>query len=105
MQEAAQYVQQHKARGSTRGGLLRGAGRSLWTGMGLALLLALASVPASRSQNSGSNGGTNGNGGQSISRPPYGTRQGGIGPSSDEEFDPVMAERRIRALNTERQKL
>jgi hypothetical protein len=69
----------------------------------LVLLLALAAIPASRSQNSGSNGGSNGNGGQSGVHGPFAGRIGAAPP--EEDFDPIMAERRIRALNMERQKL
>jgi hypothetical protein len=70
--------------------------------MGLAVLLALACglvcAPAGRSQ---SPGGSNGGQGQGM---------GGLHPHTDlsplssEDADPAMVERRIRALNIERQK-
>jgi hypothetical protein len=105
MHEAIQQVRQVEAHRATRDGVPLFRSPALRLGLGLALLLAFATVPAGRSQNSGSNGGSNGNGGQSISRSPF-SRQGGLGPASNEnDLDPVMAERRIRALNMERQKL
>jgi hypothetical protein len=104
MQEAIQHVGQKGTQRATNGVVQLRRGRSLRTGLGLALFLALAIIPAGRSQNSGSGGGSNGNGSQSISRTPY-PRQGVGSMSNEDDIDPLLMERRIRALNTERQKL
>ena len=63
---------------------------------GVALVLVLTCVPAGRSQ-SGSGGG------QNSVRPPFSTRQD-IGTMTSDDYDPMMTERRLRALNAERQK-
>ncbi len=105
MQSANSPVQEYEANHRNRGGLLpasAGAAAGRW---GRALLLALAILPTGRSQSSGSNGGSSGNAGQSSARGPFSARQGITSMSGEEDFDPIMAERRIRALNTERQKL
>jgi hypothetical protein len=102
MQSANSPVQEYEANHRNRGGV---PGQRRRAGLGSALLLALAILPTGRSQSSGSNGGSSGNAGQSSARGPFSARQGITSMSGEEDFDPIMAERRIRALNTERQKL
>ena len=75
-----------------RSGLSRRAGQVLRTGLRLALLLALALGPACRSQS-----GT----GQPGTRQQFPLRPG-FETSGD--FDPSMTEKRVLALNVERQK-
>jgi len=74
----------------------RRGSQSLRTGLKLALLLLLASGPPSRSQ-SGFGAGM----GQSSQRQQFPGHQE-MGPPDD--YDPTMAEKRLRALNIERQK-
>jgi hypothetical protein len=99
----------------TSGGVKRGVGRAsraIHAGLTLALLLAINGIAAGQSQSpSGSMGGQSGSmGGVSGAQNSGSTRTGfghtGFGSLSndDDGFDPVMAERRIRALNAERQK-
>ena len=74
----------------------RRTGHFLRTGLKLAILLALACGPACRSQ-SGS--------GSSVGQsPPYQQFPGRPGFNSSGDYDPVMAEKRLLALNIERQK-
>jgi hypothetical protein len=82
------------------------AARALCRGLAVALLVLLACTVAGRSQStSGSNGGSSGSGQGSIGLPRSGFGHQGMGPlSNDDDFDLVMVERRIRALNAERQK-
>ena len=70
--------------------------RSLRTGLKLAILLALVCGPAGRSQ-SGSGSGM----GQSPMRQQF---PGHPGFDSSGDYDPVLAEKRLLALNIERQK-
>ena len=79
--------------------ILRGrASRALQAVLGLALLVALSCSPAGRSQSPG--GYPIGPGGNR----PYAPGRQGSGVDEPGDFDPVMAERRVRALNVERQK-
>ena len=73
--------------------------KSLRTGLKLALLVALACCPASHSRlGSGSGMGQSSRGQQVPGRQD-------MGPLDDpDNYDVVMAEKRLRALNTERQK-
>jgi len=68
----------------------------LCAGLGLAVLLALVFGLTGRSQTSGSNGGQ----GQGNMRPHFPQ----LDSSSDVDVDSVTAQRRMRALNIERQK-
>lgn len=71
--------------------------RDLCTGFGLVLLFALASVPAGRSQTPGQNAGA-----PDSMRPYY---PGSHTPMDNNDgYDTVAAERRLKALNIERQK-
>ena len=68
----------------------------------IVILVALSSVVAGRAQSSpGTNGGSNSN--QGVPRPQLG-QQASNPFSNDEGYDLVIAERRLRALNSERQK-
>jgi len=108
MQSGAKPIAISKAWGALPQDNYRRAARSLCRYWAIALLVGLAFGSAGYSQTStGSNGGSgNGQGagaGTGVSRPGFGRQ--GIGPfSNDDDYDPVMAERRMRALNTERQK-
>ena len=77
-------------------GWLWRAGQSLRTGLRLVILLALACGPAGRSQ-VGSGAGM----GQPSVRQQFPGRQD---MSSPDDYETVMAEKRLRALNAERQK-
>ncbi len=78
-------------------------GLRLLTGLGgailLALLCALGSGSAGRAQSNG--GGGSSGGGQG--HPSYSSHPD-LNPLSEDDQDPMMAERRIRALNIQRQK-
>ena len=74
---------------------------SLCASMGLAVLLALAFASAVRSQSSGGSNGGQGQGQGSMH--PF-SQHSDLGPPSPEDADPAMMERRMRALNNERQK-
>ncbi len=94
MQSFAQNFTMHEAGCESQNGWSRRAGQPLRTGLRLALLLALACGPAGRSQSVPGAA-------QSTTRPPF------YGPqdmSSPVDYDPIMAEKRLRALNIERQK-
>ncbi len=67
--------------------------------LGLSLALALTSPPAVFSQSQGPPPGV----GQSAMRPGFPSQQG-LDPIAPADYDPVMMERRLRALNMERQK-
>jgi hypothetical protein len=69
--------------------------------MGLAVLLVLVCDLTSRAQFSGSNGGQGQSQGNMHS--PYSSRQD-LSTLSLDDLDPMVAQRRIRALNIERQK-
>lgn len=103
-------VNQLKANRAARGSSALNLSRSLLVAVSLAVLLALASMPPGRSQSSGSNGGSNGvqnggNGAQSTSSSGYPGHGGFTRIPGDDDYDPMMSQRRIRALNTVRQKL
>jgi hypothetical protein len=66
--------------------------------LGVAFVLALTSVRAGLSQSGAGMGG-----GQSSMGPPF-TPRSGMGSLSTDTYDPVMMERRLKALNIERQK-
>jgi hypothetical protein len=89
-------------------GLTRLATLALHAGLVAALAFGLTAIGHSQSQ-SGSNGGAGGTGSQGgvgTMGGGHGFGHPGAGPFSngDDDVDPVMAERRMRALNTERQK-
>lgn len=70
-------------------------------GLVLALVIGLACGIAGRSQQTGNNNTMNPN--QTLSRGGFGHPN--LSPlQSDEDYDPMLTERRMRALNTERQK-
>lgn len=69
--------------------------RSLWAGLGLGLVIALAPAPAGRSQTQGQIGPQGG-------QHPYSPGRADADTSSD--YDPIMMERRMNALNLARQK-
>jgi len=71
----------------------------LCAGLGLAILLALVFGLTGRTQSSGSNGGQ----GQ-VNNRSYSPRTDLSTLSTDNDLDPVMAERRMLALNSLRQK-
>jgi len=71
---------------------------SLCASMGLAVLLALAFALPGYSQSSGGS-----YGGQGQGTHPF-AQHTDLSPSSPEDADPAMMERRMRALNNERQK-
>jgi hypothetical protein len=84
--------------------------RVCFFGAGLALAVTLYLGSAAQAQSSTPPGQGNGNGGmQGIDS--AGSGRGGFGrtnmgtlPNDNDDYDPMMAERRIRALNIERQK-
>jgi hypothetical protein len=91
----------HEAGSTFRGGWFRRAGRSLRAALGPALLFALACGPAARSQSPPESNRTV-PAWQPV--PSYQQRQY-IGPSIPvDDSDPILAERRLLALNIERQK-
>jgi len=69
--------------------------RSFWAGLGLTLVFVLAPAPAGRSQTQGQIGPQGG-------QHPYYPGRGGGDASSD--YDPIMMEKRMNALNLARQK-
>ncbi|MGB7266405.1 MAG: hypothetical protein WBC92_12890, partial [Terracidiphilus sp.] len=69
-----------------------------WLCAAVCAVLVLASVRAGNSQSSNGNGS-----GQSTMHPPFSPRAD-MGTDSGVDYDPVMMERRMRALNIERQK-
>jgi hypothetical protein len=73
---------------------------------GLPLAIALAACCAAQAQNSSQQGAGNGSSGMpgSATRSGFGRPNMGTLPGDDDNYDPVMAERRLRALNIERQK-
>lgn len=79
------------ARTIRNGGLGR-AGRALSAGLGLALLVLLACVPAGRSQE--------------YPPRPIMTRPDSVStdPAAADDYDPISTERRMNALNIQRQK-
>ncbi len=88
----------HKARRGFNVCWVRGINLQLCLASGFALVLAFVCAPRSHSQTgSGQNGGQG-----SI----HGTFSGRVdmGPLAGDDYDPVMMERRLRALNMERQK-
>jgi len=91
----------HETRRLFRNAAFHPACLRLCASMGLAVLLALVCALPARSQSSGgSNGGQGqGQGGMRSHIP-----QADLSSSADADLDPAMLERRIRALNNERQK-
>jgi hypothetical protein len=97
MQSFAQNFTMDEAGFTSPSGWSRRAGQFLRTGLKLALLLLLACGPASRSQSGSGSSGM----GQSSMHPQVPGRQD---MSSPDDYDTVMAEKRLRTLNIERQK-
>jgi hypothetical protein len=102
MQNAAITVNPHQAGHSFVGDRNRRAIYGIYAGFAIALLVGsmsvLAQLPGS---NTGSNSGqttgqTSGHGGGFGRLSPF--------PNDDPDYDPAMTERRVRALNAERQK-
>ncbi len=93
----------HESRRAFQNALCQPARLRLRTGLGGAILLvlvcALVSGSAGRSQSSGGGGSSSGNQGH----PTYSSRQE-LSSLSEDAPDPAMADRRIRALNIQRQK-
>lgn len=81
-----------RASGNSWGGHLT---RSLWAGLGLGLVFVLAPAPPGRSQIQSQLE-------PQASQQPYYTGRGGRDTSGD--YDPIMMERRMNALNVARQK-
>ncbi len=75
----------------------------LRTGIGGAILLALACVLVSGSAGRAQSNGGGGSSGGGQGHPSYSSNQT-LNPLSEDDQDPMMAERRIRALNVQRQK-
>lgn len=91
----------HKARSRFRNAGQRPAHAYLWAGVRLAVLLALVCGSMGRSQSAGGNGGMGqGNG----STRPFSPRQDMDTMMAPGDDNPAMIERRLRALNTQRQK-
>jgi len=93
----------HESRRAFQNAEWRIAGLRLRTGLGGAILLVLVCVlvtgTAGRAQSNG--GGGSSGGGQG--HPSYSSSQT-LNPLSEDDQDPTMAQRRIRALNIQRQK-
>jgi hypothetical protein len=103
MPNALKYVQPQKARRAARISSFNMV-QSLLTALSLAILLSLAGIPAGHSQSTGSSSGSNGS--QSTAPPMVHERPGfEPAPGDDESSDPLTNERRVRALNSVRQKL
>ncbi len=96
MQSFAQNFTMHEAGSASRNGWSRRADRFSRMGLKLALVLALAFGPAGRSQ-SGSGPGM----GQPPLRPQFPGHQG---MSPPDDYETVMGQKRLVALNAERQK-
>ena len=94
MQSFAQDFTIHEAGCESQNGWSRRAGQSLRTGLRLALLLALACGPACRPQSSSGAA-------RSTPHPPF---YGQPDMSSPYDQNPMMAAKRLHALNIERQK-
>lgn len=97
MQRAAKMIPMHEAGRAFPGDWSRRAGQALRTGLRLAFLLALACGTAGRSQ-AGSGVGMGQSPMQQMQFP------GRQDLSSSDNYDQIMMERRLRALNIERQK-
>jgi len=89
------WQRSEQARGGLRGAFVRGW---LYAALGIVLAITLAPAPRGHTQ-SGNGTGT----GQNTIRPPYAPRTD-LGTLSSDDYDPMMSQRRLRMLNTERQK-
>jgi hypothetical protein len=96
MQSFAQNFTMHESGCAFPNGWSRRAGQFLRAGLKLAILLTLACCPASRSQSVPGSG----MGQQPMHQPSLGRDD----TSPSDEYETVMAEKRLRALNIERQK-
>jgi hypothetical protein len=109
MRTDARTIGEQTAARAIRAGLTFLATRLLHPGLVAALAFGLVAIGHAQSQGVGQNGTTGGagsQGGVGAIGGSHGFGHPGAGPFSngDDDVDPVMAERRMRALNTERQK-
>jgi hypothetical protein len=106
MPNVLKCVQTQEVRRAARIGSLN-MSRSLQTAVNLAILLSFAVIPAVRSQSTGIKNGSDGSQSPSSSGAPDHPEHPRFEPAlgDDGTSDPVMTERRVRALNMVRQKL